>query len=111
MGILVERREIERVKCEKRILHNTSPADFFYTGKMLNFSKHGLYFESNEDLLPGHEITVLIKGSRRRFNKSHQKLNVKIIWCRELKDSLFQLGYGAKLISTISQQNRHLSYI
>jgi hypothetical protein len=56
----IERRKYERFSCETPILHNTNPSDFFYNGTMYNFSKNGLYFESNEDLLEGHEISISI---------------------------------------------------
>ncbi len=99
MNISNERRKNERVPCETPILHNTSPADFFYKGTMYNFSKGGLYFESKEDLLPGHEITISIKEPPQQFIKeSHQYFDVKIMWCLEIQGSSHQLGYGAKII-------------
>ena len=99
MHIDKERRKNERFKCKTTILHNTSLPDFFYRGTMYNFSKEGLYFESNEDLLQGDEISISIKKPPLQFiDKNHQYFDVKIMWCRELKDSSYQLGYGAKLI-------------
>ena len=94
-----ERRKNERIPCKNAILHNTSPPDFFYRGTMYNFSEGGLYFESNEDLLQGHEISIVIKKSPHQFiKKSHQYFDVKIVLCRELQGSTYQVGYGAKLI-------------
>ena len=94
-----ERRKNERLACEAPILHNTDPADFFYRGTVYNFCKRGLYFESNEDLLQGHEITISMKNSQRKFGeKPHQFFDVKIMWCRELQGSTYLLSYGAKLI-------------
>ena len=94
-----ERRKYERIPCETPILHNTSPPDFFYKGTMYNFSKEGLYFESNDDLLQGHEIAISIKKPPQQFvKKSHQYFDVKIIWCREIQRPSYQVGYGAKLI-------------
>jgi hypothetical protein len=99
MNIGSERRKHERIPCETPILHNTSPADFFYKGTMYNFSKEGLYFESNEDLLPGHEIGISIKDPPQQFMKeSRQYFDVKIMWCFEIQGSSHQVGYGAKLI-------------
>jgi hypothetical protein len=99
MNIGNERRKHERIQCETPILHNTSPADFFYKGTMYNFSKTGLYFESNEDLLPGHEIAISIKKPPQQFlKKSHQYFDVKIMWCFEIQGSSHQVGYGAKII-------------
>ena len=94
-----ERRRGERIKYKSVILHSTSPPDFFYSGTMYNFSTGGLYFESNEDLLQGHEISIVIKKSPHQFiKKSHQYFDVKIIWYRELQNSSYQIGYGAELI-------------
>ena len=99
MDIGAERRKHERIPCETPILHNTSPADFFYKGTMYNFSKDGLYFESNEDLLRGHEIAISIKKPPQQFiKKRRQYFEVKIVWCLEIQGSSYQVGYGAKLI-------------
>ena len=94
-----ERREYKRFSCDTPILHNTSPPDFFYQGTMYNFSKNGLYFESNEDLLEGVEISISINKPLQQFaKKPHQYFDAKIIWCQKLMDSAYQVGYGAKLI-------------
>jgi hypothetical protein len=99
MNTGTERRKSERISCETPILHNTSPADFFYKGTMYNFSKGGLYFETNEDLLQGHEIAISIKKPPQQFiSKSDQYFDVKIMWCIQIQGSSYQLGYGAKLI-------------
>ena len=99
MPIGIERREHERFSCETTILHDTSPPDFFYKGIMYNFSKTGLYFESNEDLLQGHEISISITKPPQQFKiKPHQNFSVKIMWHQELQGSPYQIGYGAKII-------------
>ncbi len=95
----IERRKSERIKYKSAILHNTDPPDFFYSGTMYNFSKGGLYFESNEDLLQGDEISISIQEPPPQFfKKPHQYFDVKIMWCRDLPDSSYQVGYGVKLI-------------
>ena len=99
MPIEIERREHERFPCETTILHDTSPPDFFHKGTMYNFSKKGLYFESKEDLLEGHEISISIKKPPQQFtSKFHQNFSVKIMWYQELQGSSYQSGYGAKMI-------------
>jgi hypothetical protein len=66
---------------------------------MYNFSTDGLYFESNEDLLQGDEISISIKAPPAPFlKKSDPYMDVKIMWCRDLQGSSYQVGYGAKLI-------------
>ena len=94
MVIPVERRANKRVKCQKDILHNTDPGDFFYRGKVCNYSKRGLYFESNVDLLPGDKVSILVK---RASNDVTYLLDVKIIWSSKLQGVSFDLAYGASL--------------
>jgi hypothetical protein len=99
MHIGMERRESQRFQCSTAILHNTCPPDFFYRGTMYNFSAGGLYFESDEDLQKGDEITVSIKNPPPQFlDKNRQYFDVKIMWCRVLQGASYQVGYGSKLI-------------
>jgi len=94
-----ERRKGDRIKYKSAILHDTRPPDFFYSGTMYNFSERGLYFESREDLLQGDEISISIKEPPAQFlEKTDQYFNVKIMWCRDLQRSSYQIGYGAMLV-------------
>ena len=94
-----DRRKNPRIRYQSPILHNTNPPDFFYRGTMYNFSLGGLYFESNEVLLEGDEISVSIKQPPRQLAKAaEQYLVVRIMWSRQLEDSAYQIGYGAKLL-------------
>ena len=95
----IERRKSERIPHRSAILHNTNPPDFFYSGTMYNFSKEGLYFESNEDLLQGDEISISIKQPPDQLSIiSDQYFDVKIKWARDLQGETYQVGYGAQLI-------------
>ena len=94
-----ERRQSERIPHRSAILHNTNPPDFFYSGVMYNFSSGGLYFESNEDLLQGDEISISIKKPPPQFPmKSDQYYDIRIMWARDLQGASYQVGYGAMLI-------------
>ena len=88
------RRKNERFDCKKSILHNTRPTDWFQRGKVLNYSRNGLYFESSGGLQEEDEISLLVK---RRTHGKIDVLDVKIVWRHELRDSLFEAGYGARL--------------
>jgi hypothetical protein len=93
-----ERRKSERIECNAVLLHNTNPPDFFYRGTMYNFSTGGLYFESDQDLLPGDEISISITNPPPQFaKKNHQYFDVRIMWCSVLRGASYQVGYGAKL--------------
>jgi hypothetical protein len=95
----IERRQNERFNYKSALLHSTNPPDFFYRGTMHNFSAGGLYFESNEDLLQGDEISLSIQNPPPQFNKKPQEyFDVKIMWCQVLQGATYQVGYGAKLI-------------
>jgi len=99
MAFGIERREHKRFPCKTPILHNTNPPDFLYKGTMFNYSKKGLYFESDEDLLQGHEISISVNKPLPQFPKNpHHHFHVKIMWCQKLSGSSHQVGYGAKLI-------------
>jgi hypothetical protein len=66
---------------------------------MYNFSKMGLYFESNEHLLKGHEISISINNPPQQFTiEPHQNFSAKIMWYQELQGSTYRSGYGAKII-------------
>ena len=85
----IERRKSERIKCKKYILHDTDPGDFFYRGRVCNYSKKGLYFESNVDLRPEAQITILVN---KKSDDLTFILNAKIIWYKQLNDSSFDIG-------------------
>ena len=94
----IERRKSERLKCNAAVLHNTNPPDFYYRGTMYNFSAGGLYFESDQDLLQGDEISLSVSNPPPHFAKdARQYFEVKIMWCSVLQGASHQVGYGAKL--------------
>ena len=103
MGKVVERREYGRFKCNRAALHNTDADDLFFRGEVCNYSKRGLYFESNVDLQPGDNISILIE---KQSAEGTQLVDVKIVWCKELRGSSFDHGYGATL-----QERRDIEYI
>ena len=95
----IERRKSERLNHKSALLHSTNPPDFFYRGTMHNYSRGGLYFESDEDLLQGDEISISIQNPPPQFVKKPQEyFDVKIMWCRVLSGAKYQVGYGAMLV-------------
>jgi Tfp pilus assembly protein PilZ len=103
MGKIVERRENGRFTCNRDALHNTDADDLFFRGEICNYSKRGLYFESNVDLQQGDNISILIE---KQSTEGTQLVDVKIVWCKELEGSSFNRGYGATL-----QERRDTDYI
>ena len=98
-----ERRENVRSKCKRDALHNTDSADLFFRGEVCNYSKRGLYFESNVDLKAGDNISILVE---KQSEEETLLMDVKIVWRKKLRDSSFDHGYGASL-----QNRRDIDYI
>jgi len=103
MGKLIERRENRRFKSKRDALHNTDADDLFFRGEVHNYSKRGLYFESNVDLKRGDKISILVE---KQSSEGTQLVDVKIVWRKELQGLSFDLGYGA-----ILQSKRDIDYI
>jgi hypothetical protein len=99
----VDRRENERIKCRMDALHNTQYSDLFFMAEVCNYSKNGLYFESNVDLQPGDNISLLVE---KQLTEGTSLMDVKVVWRKKITGSSFELGYGALL-----QPKRDLEYI
>jgi Tfp pilus assembly protein PilZ len=96
-----ERRRHKRFKYEALISHDVSKNDIIHPGKMLHFSKGGLYFESDQYIYPGADIFVGLAIHADSPGKDTQLLfEVKIVWHKELADSSFRYGYGGKFLSS-----------
>ena len=96
-----ERRYHKRFKYEALISHDVSSNDIIHSGKMFNFSKGGLYFESDEPIYPDEEIFVGLATLADPADQDTQLLfEVKIIWRQELKDSPYRFGYGGKFLNS-----------
>ena len=103
MGKTFERRKNGRFKCKRDALHNTDAEDLFFRGRVRNYSKRGMYFESNVDLQSGDNISILVE---KQSAEGTQLVDAKIVWRKELQDLSFDFGYGA-----ILQKKRDIDYI
>jgi hypothetical protein len=75
-------------------LHNTDADDLLFGGKVRNYSKRGMYFESNVDLQRGDNISILVE---KQSTEGTQLVDVKIVWHKELQSLSLDHGYGATL--------------
>jgi Tfp pilus assembly protein PilZ len=99
MQIYTDLRDKRRFECEADISHDNLLPGIFYVAKMLNFSKGGLYFESNQSLYIGDYINVKINYSPdSSANDTQYNFGVEILWRKDLQDSSFEYGYGAQYI-------------
>jgi hypothetical protein len=101
VDIYIEHRKFRRFKFETAILHDLLTHPDVYDGKIANFSKDGLYFESNQTIHPGEEILVKLKKPPDAAGEEGLPVLpflVKIVWHRRLTAASFGFGYGARYL-------------
>jgi hypothetical protein len=71
---------------------------FLYRARLSNYSRSGIYFETDLLLYPGAEVYIGIQDKNHiLFSEDHGSFLVNIIWRKRLTESSFNYGYGAKL--------------
>ena len=95
-----------------RINHNSSlqvkdlQSKKIHKAKMFNFSKEGVYFESDSVLNPGMQVYIGIQNSPlASLPDVLEYYRAEIMWRRKLKRSFFRFGYGVKLGSLVNKQD------
>jgi Tfp pilus assembly protein PilZ len=95
-----EKRDNVRLDEYRPISVKDLKAGIFHKVTMLNYSKNGMYFESDSILEPGAEIYLGIENSSRvSFADEYEGKRAEIIWRKKLKKSFYNYGYGVKFIS------------
>ena len=78
--------------------------------KMLNYSKTGLYFESDSVLQPGARIYIAAENSSgTSFALEFECRLAEIVWRKRLDKSFYNFGYGVRFISTENPQQKERS--
>lgn len=92
-----ENRDTARIQHKSPVTIENLNAGIIYRARMLNFSKYGLYFETDSLLRLGDEVFIGIEYSPYTDNRdTYECLRAKIMWRRELPTSFFKFGYGVK---------------
>jgi hypothetical protein len=76
-----------------------------HNARMCNYSKEGVYFESDSVLNPGMQVYIGIENSP--YTSSPDVLEyhrAEIMWRKKLKRSFYRFGYGVKLGSLNNKQ-------
>jgi Tfp pilus assembly protein PilZ len=92
-----ENRYNARISYKSPVTIENLKAGIIYRARMLNYSKHGMYFETDNLLGPGDEVFIGIEYSP--YSDSHDTyecLRAKIMWRRKLPTSHFKYGYGVQ---------------
>ena len=92
-----ENRNNARIKYKSPVTIENLKAGIIYQARMLNFSKFGLYFETDSLLDLGDEVFIGIEYSPYADSQdTYECMRAKIMWRRKLPTSFFQYGYGVK---------------
>ena len=76
-----------------------------HNAKMFNYSREGVYFESDSVLNPGMQVYIGIQNSPYASLPDVLEYHrAEIMWRRKLKCSFYRFGYGVKLGSLDNKQ-------
>jgi Tfp pilus assembly protein PilZ len=93
-----EKRGDERIDYRVPVLVEDLADGFVYRARMVNYSKRGMYLETDVILELGSEIYIEVEDPPYT-GKRPQYFRAKITWQREFKDNLFTFGYGVAILS------------
>ena len=92
-----ENRDNARIKYKSPVTIENLKAGIIYQARMLDFSKHGLYFETDSLLRLGDDVFIGIEYSPYAdSHDTYECMRAKIMRRRELPTSFFKYGYGVK---------------
>ena len=106
-----EQRADTRLKYKSPLKVKDLESGITFRARMVNYSKNGLGFETNQRLPIKKEIYIGIEHSPYTSGsfRSYVSCHAEIIWGRKLTTGLFKYGYGVKYIfagkKEISQSN------
>ena len=104
-----ENRDNARIDYKSPVTIENLKAGVIYQARMLDYSKHGLYFETDSLLRLGEEVFIGIEYSPYAdSNETYECVRSKIMWRRELPTSYFKYGYGVRYsIDYDKQRSQH----
>jgi Tfp pilus assembly protein PilZ len=95
-----EKRRDARAPFYSPILVEDLNAGYIYRARMVNYSKDGIFIETDVGLEPGEEIYIGIEDSPHKFSPhASRSYRAKVIWQKGLKNSIFNFGYGVIIVS------------
>ena len=98
-----DQRGDKRFKYEAAIWHENILPGRFYRAKICNISQTGLYFESDQTLYQGEKIYIGNKNPDAAKNMANDCAGVQIRWRKDLENSTYRYGYGAKFLDPDNQ--------
>jgi hypothetical protein len=102
-----EKRVNARIEHQTPITLEHFEAGIMHAARMHNYSKNGLYFESDFYLIPGSEIHIGIADSP--FTSEHgvyECYRSVIKWRKFLENSFYDYGYGIEILARIPRPDQ-----
>ena len=107
-----EKRNELRYPYETPIIINEHRTDNCYSGRMYNFSKKGMYIETDLECRPGDEISIAVENPPCGSGPYLHETQVK--WSKELFEAvvLYRFACGIKIVRTVdySHNRRDLRF-
>ena len=123
MTVSSDRRKNKRTEHKTAVALESLDPGTSMVATMCNYSKGGLYFESDTFISPGREIFIGISGSPYAAGSSTYECHrVKVKWLKELYHSPYRYGYGvehhdpvdcsaASIVSAEAEGDKHLQKV
>jgi Tfp pilus assembly protein PilZ len=102
-----EQRDDPRINYKSPVKVEDLVSGITLGARMVNYSRTGLYFETNQHLDQGTEIYIGIENSPYTSPafSSYECYRAKIIWRMELDTGFFKYGYGVRYIFAGGDEN------
>lgn len=101
----IEKRHHKRRNHQKLVILESLQIGINADSRMINCSDDGLYFESDQLLLPGTKIFIRIENFPHSQTETYICHHAKIIWGKRLNNSHYAYGYGAKYVEYSNKQD------
>jgi hypothetical protein len=102
-----ENRSDARLQHSARIVLENFEGGVMYEARLANYSKKGIYFESDFYLVPGIEIFAGILDSPFASESDvYECYRARIKWRKFLEDSVFDYGYGIEIQSRVDRRKQ-----
>ena len=102
-----ENRSDVRLQHSARIVLEDFEGGVMNEARMVNYSKKGLYFESDFYLVPGIEIFAGINDSPFASESDvYECYRARIKWRKFLENSVFDYGYGIEIQSRVDRRKQ-----
>ena len=103
----LENRADVRLQHSARIVLEDFEGGVMYEARMVNYSKKGLYFETDFYLTPGIVIFAGINDSPFASQSNvYECYRARIKWRKFLEDSVFDYGYGIEIQSRVDRRRQ-----